>query len=100
MKRISAIVVGLLLFILALPSILAQDAANSPHSEQIPPPACQSVPDWDSARAATCTRSDIAEWLKDIVHWRAEHLLRMGYNGSEYGGRSSCGRSPISFSRR
>ncbi|MGA7295473.1 MAG: SUMF1/EgtB/PvdO family nonheme iron enzyme [Terriglobales bacterium] len=62
----------------------AQDTANPPHTEQIPPPACQSVPDWDSTRAATCTKAEIADWLDDIKHWRMEHLLRMGYNGSEY----------------
>ncbi|MFY9647809.1 MAG: formylglycine-generating enzyme family protein [Terriglobales bacterium] len=62
----------------------AQDAASPTHSEQISAPACQSVPDWDSARAATCTKGAIGDWLDDIRHWRTEHLLRMGYDGSEY----------------
>ncbi len=83
MKRILSIL------LVWLPSFFAsaasgQDAANTPHSEQIPAPACQSVPDWDSTRAATCTRTDIADWLNDIKHWRAEHLLRIGYDGSQY----------------
>jgi hypothetical protein len=70
------------LFMLALAS--AQDTPNPPHGEQITGPACQVIPDWDSARAATCTKADIADWLSDIKHWRAEHLLRMGYEGSQY----------------
>ncbi len=62
----------------------AQDTPNPPHSEQISAPACQSPPDWDTARATTCTQAEIAAWLDDIKHWRAEHLLRIGYDGSEY----------------
>jgi len=83
MKCIPPILLALSLSLFVRP-IFAQDAANAPHGEQIPAPACQSVPDWDSARAATCTRADIAEWLNDIKHWRAEHLLRIGYDGSDY----------------
>ena len=83
MKRIPSIFLALSLPLLAL-SAVAQDATNPPHGEQIPAPACQSVPDWDTARASTCTKADIADWLKEIKHWRAEHLLRMGYDGTEY----------------
>jgi len=84
MKRIPTILLALSLAPLALPSMFAQDAANPPHSEQIAAPACQSIPDWDSARAATCTKTDIGDWLNDIKHWRTEHLLRIGYDGSQY----------------
>jgi formylglycine-generating enzyme required for sulfatase activity len=63
---------------------LAQDASTTPHGEQIAGPPCQSPPDWDSARAATCTKAEIADWLADIKHWRSEHLLRIGYEGSQY----------------
>jgi len=83
MKSVPAILLALCLRILVLPAF-AQDSPNSPRGEQISAPACQSVPDWDTARAATCTKADIVEWLKDIKHWRAEHMLRIGYVGSEY----------------
>jgi hypothetical protein len=49
----------------------AQDTPNPPHSEQISAPACQSPPDWDTARATTCPEAEIAAWLDDIKHWRA-----------------------------
>lgn len=62
----------------------AQDSANPPHGEQISAPACEATPDWDTARAATCTKAEIEEWRDDMKHWRAEHLLRMGYEGSQY----------------
>jgi len=76
----------LLLFLpFLLPAISsAQDAQSPPHSEQISAPPCQSVPDWDTTRAVTCTKAEITDWLDDIKHWRAEHLLRIGYDGSQY----------------
>ncbi len=73
------------LFALLVPNTVpAQDASTHIQGEQIPAPPCQSLPDWDSTRAATCTKADIAAWLDDIKHWRAEHRLRMGYDGTQY----------------
>jgi gamma-glutamyl hercynylcysteine S-oxide synthase len=83
-KPISSILFVFFLSLLALRVSSAQDSLHPPHSEQIDAPACQAVPDWDSVRAATCTKAEIAEWLADIKHWRAEHLLRIGYDGSQY----------------
>ncbi len=83
-KNIDYFFLALFLSLALLATSSAQDTPNPPHSEQISAPACQSPPDWDTARAATCTRSEIAAWLDDIRHWRAEHLLRIGYDGSEY----------------
>jgi gamma-glutamyl hercynylcysteine S-oxide synthase len=62
----------------------AQDSSTPPKGEQIPGPACDSVPDWDTARASTCTKAEVDQWLSDIKHWRSEHLLRIGYDGSQY----------------
>jgi gamma-glutamyl hercynylcysteine S-oxide synthase len=84
MTRASIFVPTLLIVFILYSTISAQDAANAPHGEQIGAPACEAPPDWDSARAATCTRDEIADWLADIKHWRAEHLLRIGYVGSQY----------------
>jgi gamma-glutamyl hercynylcysteine S-oxide synthase len=84
MKRIQSILISLALCIFALLRASAQDAVNAPHGEQIPLPVCDAVPDWDTARASTCTKAEIAAWLDDIRHWRAEHLLRIGYDGSQY----------------
>src|ERR1039457_4385590 len=63
----------------------AQDTAFPPVSEQIPGPDCAPVMEWNSpGRPRTCTPAQIADWLADIRHWRMEHLIRMGYDGSQY----------------
>jgi len=72
-----------LAFLLSVPCV-AQDSTAQPKGEQIPAPPCAVVPDWDSVRASTCARTDVEQWLSDIQHWRAEHRLRIGYDGSEY----------------
>jgi gamma-glutamyl hercynylcysteine S-oxide synthase len=83
-KAILLILFAFSLSLLVSTASLAQDSLHPPHSEQIDAPACQLIPDWDSVRAATCTKTEIADWLADIKHWRAEHLLRIGYDGSQY----------------
>jgi gamma-glutamyl hercynylcysteine S-oxide synthase len=64
--------------------MLSQDSSTRPAGEQIPGPACYVVPDEDSVPAVTCTQAEVNRWLADIQHWRSEHLLRMGYDGSQY----------------
>lgn len=66
------------------PPCSAQDSSTHPKGEQIPGPVCDSVIDWDGVRASTCTKGDVEQWLADIKHWRGEHLLRIGYDGSQY----------------
>ncbi len=46
-----------------------QDTRYPPQGEQIPGPAAA---------------GDFAAWLADLDHWRHEHLIRMGYDSSEY----------------
>ncbi len=62
----------LLLFMLIIftaEAALGQDTKYPPQGEQIPGPE---------------KPADSAAWLADIEHWRREHLIRMGYNDSEY----------------
>ncbi len=49
--------------------LCAQDTKYPPEGEQIPGPE---------------KSEDFSAWLADIQHWRHEHLIRMGYDGSEY----------------
>lgn len=66
-------------------TLRAQDTKYPPVWEQIPGPDCAPVPQWNSPdKPKTCSSQEIAAWLGDITHWRAEHLIRMGYQGSEY----------------
>ena len=60
----------ILLLAAAALSVAAQDTRYAPQNEQIPGP-----PD----------PSQFKSWLVDIQHWRSERLIRIGYNGSEYG---------------
>jgi formylglycine-generating enzyme required for sulfatase activity len=75
-----------LLTLLLIASIAAaQDTAYPPVWEQIPGPDCAPIPQWNStAKPKTCSRAEISAWIADIRHWRSEHLVRMGYEGSQY----------------
>lgn len=71
--------------LLILSSAAAQDTAYAPVWEQIPGPDCAPVPQWNSnVKPKTCSVAEISAWLADIRHWRSEHLIRMGYDSSEY----------------
>jgi iron(II)-dependent oxidoreductase len=66
--------------------VWAQDTKYPPQGEQIPGPAVE-------GDSHCCWRADqdhptaeaFREWLADITHWRRERLIRIGYDGSEYG---------------
>jgi len=63
----------------------AQDTFNPPQWEQIPGPSCAAIPQWNAlAPAATCSSFQLTAWLRDITHWRAERLIRVGYDDSLY----------------
>ena len=62
----------------------AQDTNFEPERQQIPAPECLHTKDvWD-AGSKPCTAEDHDAWLADIRHWRSEHLIRVGYDGSRY----------------
>lgn len=71
---------ALLLFVTV--SIGAQDTRYAPDGELIPGPNCAGRA-WPAPPRA-CTPEQYDQWLADVTHWRAEHLVRMGYEGSAY----------------
>jgi len=62
--------IAYVLAILICTGLWAQETKYPPKGEQIPGPE---------------TASDFQAWLADIQHWRHEHLVRIGYDGSQYG---------------
>ena len=49
--------------------LLAQDSKYKPDGEILPGPP---------------SPGNFREWLADILHWRQERLIRIGYDGSQY----------------
>jgi gamma-glutamyl hercynylcysteine S-oxide synthase len=63
----------------------AQDTLVQPEGEQIPGPACAAITEWNApGPPAPCSIHQLAEWLRDISHWRNERLIRMGYEDALY----------------
>jgi len=74
--------VGLILLQSAL--LWAQDSSYRPEDQQIPTPACLTTnatwADWGT----NCSVHEHQAWLEDIIHWRNERRIRIGYDGSRY----------------
>jgi iron(II)-dependent oxidoreductase len=62
--------------------LTAQDTRFPPDGELIPGPNCAGRT-WPAPPRA-CTPEQYDLWLADVTHWRAEHRIRMGYEGSAY----------------
>lgn len=65
----------------------AQDTKYPPQGEQIPGPANPTAT--SDHCCATEGETPISEssrkaWLEDVLHWRRERLIRIGYSGSLY----------------
>jgi formylglycine-generating enzyme required for sulfatase activity len=83
--KVLRITAGLLAAALCAFTASAQDTAFAPVWEQIPGPDCAPVMQWNSpGKPRTCSPAQVADWLADIRHWRMEHLVRMGYESSQY----------------
>ena len=68
-------------------TLAAQDTGSEPKGEQIPGPHNPAEMD-DHCCAKGGERpaavSTWKTWLADLQHWRAEHLIRIGYDGAQY----------------
>jgi gamma-glutamyl hercynylcysteine S-oxide synthase len=62
----------------------AQDTHFEPNQQQIPAPDCLLLKAAYDGGWRPCTAEDHEAWLADIRHWRSEHLIRVGYDGSRY----------------
>jgi gamma-glutamyl hercynylcysteine S-oxide synthase len=75
------------LIALVAPWLFAQDTKYPPQGEQIPGPANLSATSDHCCAVGgerPISKSAQRAWLDDVVHWRQEHLIRIGYSGSQY----------------
>jgi iron(II)-dependent oxidoreductase len=70
--------------VLAATIATAQDSRYEPREQQIPVPDCLVMKGLWEGGYTPCTPADHEAWLKDIMHWRFERRIRIGYNGSRY----------------
>jgi formylglycine-generating enzyme required for sulfatase activity len=73
----------LLVAALTFPS-WAQDSSHPPQGQQIPPPACLTMPPAWEGSYLPCTEEAHQKWLADVTHWRAERRIRIGYDPARY----------------
>lgn len=62
----------------------AQDTANAPQGQQIPPPSCFTIRGAWEGGYVPCTQASHSLWLEDIAHWRMERRIRIGYDPARY----------------
>ena len=77
----------LLVSVLFANTLVAQVNKYRPTGEQIPGPAsAPPMPGWlgEMEGWARERPSEFQDWLSDIQAWRAEYLVRIGYNDAEY----------------
>ncbi len=81
MKKIAAIVLAAAAC--TIPT-LAQDAQYKPVNQQVPPPSCLTLKGAWEGGYTPCTDATHQEWLADVTHWRAERLIRVGFDDARY----------------
>ena len=86
MSRITRHILSACLFaVMAQIFAYAQDSTVKMQGEQIDGPTCAGLPEWFLRSAPKpCRESDARTWLEDVRNWRAEHRIRIGFDGSEY----------------
>ena len=62
----------------------AQDSFYSPRDQQIPPPGCFTIRGAWEGGYNPCSVNSHNDWLADITHWRAERLIRIGFDPERY----------------
>ena len=75
----------LVLALLWIPVVEAQDTRYPPEGSQIPGPGASASPRGGNLpQGRSRGNSEFASWLADLKQWRRERLIRMGYNDAEY----------------
>src|SRR5271156_2625003 len=83
MKSIPRFFLCVILLSIAVVSVFSQDTKYQPQGPFIPTPECRAG-ELSFLPLRPCSDEQIEAWRKDIRHWRAERLLRVGYSGAEY----------------
>jgi formylglycine-generating enzyme required for sulfatase activity len=75
---------AIFVFLLAAISF-AQTTHYSPKGQQqIPVPECLTMKGLWEGGSKPCTQDEHDAWLADIMHWRMERRIRIGYDGARY----------------
>jgi len=64
--------------------IAAQDTKFPPDGQQISAPDCLAIRGLWEGGSKPCAENEHEAWLADILHWRDERRIRIGYDGSRY----------------
>lgn len=79
--------IALFTFVPLAITCLAQDTKYAPFTfmdELIPAPPCLTMHSAWEGGGASCTPLTHKEWLADLMHWRAERRIRVGYDPTRY----------------
>ena len=73
-----------LVVLVCVAALAAQDTKFQPEGQQIPGAACLNMKGaWEGGTKA-CSAEEHETWLADVRHWREERRIRIGYDGSRY----------------
>jgi formylglycine-generating enzyme required for sulfatase activity len=61
-----------------------QDSHFRPKGQQIPVPDCLTMKGLWEGGSKPCSQTEHDAWLADIMHWRSERRIRVGYDGGRY----------------
>ena len=83
---VQVIVVQFIVVIFLASLASAQDTRFAPTDQQIPVADCVGVgvKDLRVPGSKLCGPTEHEAWLADIIDWRDERLVRIGYEGSQY----------------
>ena len=82
--NIRALFYSILLLFIATEILHPQDSHYRPERQQIPTPNCLVMrAAWEGGQTV-CAPNEHRVWLTDIIHWRNERRIRIGYSDARY----------------
>jgi gamma-glutamyl hercynylcysteine S-oxide synthase len=82
--KIRAVFYSITLLFVATGILQPQDSLYRPERQQIPTPDCLVMrAAWEGGQTV-CSPNEHKVWLSDIIHWRNERRIRIGYSDARY----------------
>jgi len=82
--KVHAVFYSIPLLFIATGILHPQDSRYRPEGQQIPTPSCLVMgDDWEGGQT-DCAPNDHMVWLTDVIHWRSERRIRIGYSDARY----------------